>query len=94
MSDLGAFIAVILSGVIAALLGLMIVRRTVPHERLARHSDIAGYVYASILAQVVIAALEEYRDARAVADNEANAVLNLAQMGGTALPTGGWMVAA
>jgi hypothetical protein len=90
MSDLVAFAAVILAGVIAALLGLAIVRRTVPRERLAQHSDIAGYVYAVIgviyaviLAQVVIAAWEEYRDARTVADNEANAVLNLARLAQT-----------
>ncbi len=73
--------------VIVALLGLTIVRRTVPHERLAQHTEIAGYVYAVIgviyaviLAQVVIAAWEEYQDARAVADDEANAVLNLARL--------------
>jgi hypothetical protein len=87
MSGMLAFVAVILAAVIAALLGLTIVRRTVPHDRLARHTDIAGYVYAVIgviyaviLAQVVIAAWEQYRDARAVADDEANAVLNLARL--------------
>ena len=87
MSEMVAFVAVILAVVIAALLGLTIVRRTVPHDRLAQHTDIAGYVYAVIgviyaviLAQVVIAAWEEYRDAHAVAADEANAVLNLARL--------------
>lgn len=87
MSDIVAFVAVILAIVVAALLGLTIVRRTVPHNRLAQHTDIAGYVYAVIgviyaviLAQVVIAAWEEYRDARSVAAAEANAVLNLARL--------------
>jgi Protein of unknown function (DUF4239) len=87
MSEMVAYVAVILAAVIAALLGLTIVRRTVPHERLAQHTDIAGYVYAVIgviyaviLAQVVIASWEEYRDARAVAVDEANAVLNLARL--------------
>jgi hypothetical protein len=87
MSEIVAFVAVILAAVIAALLGLTIVRRTVPHDRLAQHTDIAGYVYAVIgviyaviLAQVVIAAWEGYRDARAVAAGEANAVLNLARL--------------
>src|SRR5215217_9530276 len=82
MSELVAFLAVVLAVVVVALLGLTIVRRTVSHERLAQHTEIAGYVYAVIgviyaviLAQVVIAAWEEYRDARAVADDEANAVL-------------------
>ena len=76
-----------MAAVIVALLGLAIVRRTVSHERLAQHTEIAGYVYAVIgviyaviLAQVVIAAWGEYRDARAVADDEANAVLNLARL--------------
>jgi hypothetical protein len=85
-----AFVAVILAAVIAALIGLTIVRRTVPRDRLAQHTDIAGYlyavigvIYAVILAQVVIAAWEEYRDARAVADDEANAVLNLARLAQT-----------
>jgi len=87
MSGIVAFVAVILAVVVAALLGLTIVRRTVPRDRLARHSDIAGYVYAVIgviyaviLAQVVIAAWEEYRDAHAVVADEANAVLNLARL--------------
>ncbi len=87
MSGIVAFVAVILAIVIAALLGLTIVRRTVPHDRLAQHTDVAGYVYAVIgviyaviLAQVVIAAWEEYRDARVVAADEANAVLNLARL--------------
>jgi hypothetical protein len=87
MSGLVAFVAIILAAVIAALLGLTIVRRMAPRERLAQHTDVAGYVYAVIgviyavmLAQVVIAAWEQYRDARAVADDEANAVLNLARL--------------
>jgi hypothetical protein len=65
MSDLAAFIAVVLAGVIAALIGLAVVRRAVPRTRLVRHSDIAAYVYAVIgviytviLAQIVIAAWE------------------------------------
>ena len=41
---------------------------------------VIGVIYAVILAQVVIAAWEEYQEARAVADNEANAVLNLARL--------------
>jgi len=63
---------------------LAIVRRFLPPQRLASHTDVAGYVYAVIgvlyaviLAQVVIAAWGEYQDARTAAANEANAVLNL-----------------
>jgi hypothetical protein len=87
MSGLGAFAMVIVAAIMLALLGLAIVRRSVPHDRLARHTDVAGYVYAVIgvlyaviLAQVVVAAWDEYRDARAVAADEANAVLNLARL--------------
>jgi hypothetical protein len=87
MSGIGAFVMVILAAIMLALLGLALVRRSVSHERLARHTDVAGYVYAVIgviyaviLAQVVVAAWEEYRDARAVAADEANAVLNLARL--------------
>ena len=87
MNGLGAFFMIIVAAVLLALLGLVVVRQTVPHDRLARHTDVAGYVYAVIgviyaviLAQVVIAAWQEYQDARAVADDEANAVLNLARL--------------
>ena len=87
VNGLGAFIMIIVAAVLLALLGLALVRRTLPRDRLARHIDVAGYVYAVIgviyaviLAQVVIAAWQEYQDARAVADDEANAVLNLARL--------------
>jgi hypothetical protein len=87
MNGLGAFIIIIVATVLLALLGLALVRHMVPLDRLARHTDVAGYVYAVIgviyaviLAQVVIAAWQEYQDARAVADHEANAVLNLARL--------------
>src|SRR5688500_13385261 len=87
MSGFGAFVMVILAVVMLALIGLAVVRRSIPRDRLARHTDVAGYVYAvigviyaAILAQVVVAAWEEYRDARAVAADEASAVLNLARL--------------
>lgn len=87
MSGPVAFVVMIVAVVFASLLGLTVVRRTVPHDRLARHTEVAGYVYAVIgviyaviLAQVVVAAWEEYRDARVVAADEANAVLNLARL--------------
>ena len=87
MSGFGAIAMVTVAAIMLALLGLAVVRRSVPHDRLARHTDVAGYVYAVIgviyaviLAQVVVAAWEEYRDARAIAAAEANAVLNLARL--------------
>ncbi len=80
-------VVVVLVVVLVALGGLQTVRRLVPIERLARHTDVAGYIYAVIgviyaviLAQVVIAAWEEYRDARDVAAVEASAVLNLERL--------------
>lgn len=79
-----AFIGITLAVVAVALLGVTLVRRFVSHDRLARHTDVAGYIYAVvgviygvILAQVVIAGWTEYEDARTAAANEANAILNL-----------------
>ena len=78
---------IVLVAVLVSLIGLALVRRTVPATRLAQHTDVAGYVYAVIgviyaviLAFVVIAAWEEYRDAQAAVADEATAVLNLARM--------------
>jgi hypothetical protein len=77
-------ILLILLVVVLALAGLMMVRRFVPPERFSQHTEVAGYVYAVvgvlyavILAQVVVAAWDEYREARDVAAAEASAVLNL-----------------
>jgi hypothetical protein len=87
MNGLVPFFLIIVAAVPVALLGLALVRRTVPYDRLTQHTDVAGYVfavigviYAVILAQVVIAAWQQYQDARAVAGDEANAVLNLARL--------------
>jgi hypothetical protein len=77
---------IVLIAVLVSLIGLAFVRRMVPANQLAQHTDVAGYVYAVIgviyaviLASVVIAAWEEYRDAREAVANEASAVLNLAR---------------
>lgn len=89
MSAVVYLLAVTLLVVLAALLGMAIVRRYVPRERLTQHTEVAGYIYAVIgviygviLAQVVVAAWEEYRDARGVAETEASAVLNLDRLAG------------
>ena len=83
-----SIVVVIVLIVALSLLGLALTRRIVPTSRLAQHTDVAGYVYAVlgvlfavILAQVVIASWEDYRDARQAASSEANAVLNLARLG-------------
>lgn len=87
MSGVAVFLVIALLIVLVSLGGLAIVRRLVPPERLAGHTDVAGYIYAVIgvlyaviLAQVVIAAWGEYQDARTAAANEANAVLNLQRL--------------
>jgi hypothetical protein len=87
MSGVAVFLVIALLIVLVSLAGLALVRRIVPPERLAGHTDVAGYIYAVIgvlyaviLAQVVIAAWGEYQDARTAAANEANAVLNLQRL--------------
>lgn len=84
MSSVSFLIAITLIVVVAALIGMAIVRRLVPRERLTQHTEVAGYIYAVIgviygviLAQVVVAAWDEYRDALSVSETEASAVLNL-----------------
>src|SRR5688500_946777 len=77
---------IVLIAVLLSLAGLAVVRRLAQIDQLAQHTDATGYVYAVIgviyavvLALVVIAAWEEYRDARAAVADEASAVLNLAR---------------
>jgi hypothetical protein len=86
-SQATTFIGIVVLFVVVSLLGLILVRRTVPTSRLAAYTDVAGYVYAVvgviyavILAFVVIAVWEQYRDAQEAVANEASAVLNLARM--------------
>jgi hypothetical protein len=86
MNSIVAVVVIVLMAVLVSLIGLAVVRRLAPLDQLAQHTDVAGYVYAVIgviyavvLALVVIAAWEEYRDAREAVANEASAVLNLAR---------------
>ena len=94
MSEPVAIALIVLVVVIAPLLGLLLVRRFAPTDALAEHTDVAGYVYAVvgviyavILAFVVIASWEEYRDAQMAVAAEASALLNIARM------TNGWPAA-
>jgi len=48
MNGLGAFIMIIVAAILLALLGLMLVRRTVSRDCLAQRIDVAGYIYAMI----------------------------------------------
>ena len=86
MNQAVAVVVIVLMVVLVSLIGLALVRRLAPIDQLAQHIDVAGYVYAVIgviyavvLALVVIAAWEEYRDAREAVADEASAVLNLAR---------------
>ncbi len=87
MSETFTIAVIVLMTVVVSLIGVLLVRRTVPRNSLAQHTDVAGYIYAVIgviyaviLAFVVIAAWEEHRDAQAAVAAEATAVLNLARM--------------
>src|ERR671912_1593979 len=86
MNEIVAIAFIVLIAVLLSLVGLAVVRRLAPIDELSQHTDVAGYVYAVIgvlyavvLALVVIAAWEEYRDAREAVADEATAVLNLAR---------------
>lgn len=67
--------------VLLSLIVLKLVRRAIPHHILEPHNDVAGFVYATIgvahavvLAFVLIATWEQFDDAKANADHEADAL--------------------
>ena len=90
MNEIVTIGVIIFIVVFVSLGGLAVVRRTVPINELEQHRcrgyvyAVIGVIYAVVLTLVVIAAWEEYRDAREAVANEANAVLNLARA------TNGW----
>ncbi len=70
-------------------LAIVLVRRFIPHQTMARHNDVAGFVYATmgvtyavVLAFVVIAVWENYTETSQVADQEASSVGALYRMAG------------
>src|SRR5215213_7250439 len=74
-------VVVVGGSLLLTLLAVVLVRRLVAHQTLARHNDVAGFVYATmgvtyavVLAFVVIAVWENYAATREVADQEAGAV--------------------
>ena len=86
MNEAIMIVFIVVVAVLLSLIGLAVVRRLAPTDELDPHTDVAGYVYAVIgviyavvLALVVIAAWEEYRDAREAVGIEATATLNLAR---------------
>lgn len=90
-------IGIVLLSVVLALVGQTIVRRRVAHATLEAHTVVAGYVYATlaviyavILAQVVVAAWDDYEEARTAAESEANSLLDMFRLGeGLPEPTRG-----
>ena len=76
--------ATVAVSVLLALAGLAVVRRRVSLGALEAHSAVAGFVYATlgvmyavIVAQVVVAAWDDYEEAKTAAEREANAALDL-----------------
>lgn len=87
-------VVIIALSVGAALAGQLLVRRLVQQDLLSRHTAVAGIVYATlavvygvILGQVVIAAWDDYVDAQAAVQEEANSLVNLYRL------AGGWPAA-
>jgi hypothetical protein len=96
-SDVGVTIGVmsIIVGIVAAALGLVLVRRTVPLAVLQEHHEVAGVTfavvggfYSVVLAFVLVASWERFERARANTEVEANALGALAkQAAGVPEPT-------
>ena len=85
--------AIVVLSVLASLLILWIVRRTVPHQSLAPHNDVTGFVYATVAVTyavlfglALIALWERFDEAKGNADQEANAAADLFRLAG-GLPT-------
>jgi hypothetical protein len=75
------FVVIVGGSLLVTLLAVVLVRHFVSHQSLARHNDVAGFIYATmgvtyavVLAFVVIAVWENYAATREVADREASAV--------------------
>src|SRR5215216_3233428 len=70
---------------LAAVAGLELVQRLVPHEKRQQHNDVAGFlyavigvVYAVLLALLVIAVWEQYQKALETVEGEADSVADIA----------------
>src|SRR5919107_4262271 len=78
-------VLVVIGACLAALAGLELVQRLVPHEKRQEHNDVAGFlyavigvVYAVLLALLVIAVWEHYQKANETVESEANWVAEVA----------------
>ena len=64
-----------------AVLGLALVQRLVPTTIRKEHNDVAGFIYAVLLALVVIATWEEFGRASVTVETEANALAEIFLLG-------------
>src|SRR5215217_1320185 len=72
----------VISGIcLLSLGGLEVVERLVPAQTRQRHNDVAGVIYAVLLALVVIAVFEEFQAANETVEQEANAVAEIFWLG-------------
>ena len=78
-------VLVVAGACLAAVAGLELVQRLVPHEKRQEHNDVAGFlyavvgiIYAVLLALLVIAVWEQYQSARETVESEANGVAEVA----------------
>jgi len=76
---------VVIGACLAAVAGLELVQRLVPHEKRQEHNDVAGFlyavvgvVYAVLMALLVIAVWEQYQKANETVESEANATAEIA----------------
>jgi hypothetical protein len=76
---------VVIGACLAAVAGLELVQRLVPHEKRQEHNDVAGFlyavvgvVYAVLLALLVVAVWEHYQKANETVESEASAVGEIA----------------
>ncbi len=75
----------VIGACLAAVAGLELVQRLVPHEKRQEHNDVAGFlyavvgvVYAVLLALLVIAVWEQYQRALETVEGEADSVADIA----------------
>jgi Protein of unknown function (DUF4239) len=70
-------VLVVCGASIAAVIGLAVVQRLVPVTTRKDHNDVAGFIYAVLLALVVIAGWEDYGHASVTVESEANALAEI-----------------
>lgn len=77
-------IVIVVSVVVLSIIGLITVRRFIPHQKLKLHNDVAGFmfgtlgvIYAVLLAFTVIIVWENYDKADANVEKEANCLADL-----------------